>query len=418
MPIKETKKVLMIAFHYPPYGGGSGVHRTLSFSRYLPDHGWQPIILTANPKSYPTTRGGQSRGIPTNVLIERAFALDTARDLSIRGSYFNWLALPDRWVTWWFGAVSSGLRLIRKYQPKAIWSTFPIATAHLIGLTLNALTGTPWIADFRDSMTEAHYPRDHITRMIRRWIEIHTVKNCKHAVFTTPGALSMYSERYPSLAKSRWLMIPNGYDEWDFIGVEKAHAQRSSHKTHIVLVHSGLLYPSERDPSAFLTALADLRRAGKVSSSELKIVFRASGHEDYYRQQLLENGVDDIVFLEPPIPYQDALTEMFDADGLLVFQASSCNHQIPAKIYEYLRIRRPIFAMTDPKGDTASLLKSSGIDTIAPLDSEEQIREGLLKFLAAVRKGRAPTATDKAIETHTRRSRTRDLVSLLDSLDN
>ena len=65
--------------------------------------------------------------------------------------------------------------------------------------------------------------------------------------------------------------------------------------------------------------------------------------------------------MEPGVSFRNAVAEMLSADGLLIFQASNCNHQIPAKVYEYFRAKRPIFAMTDPKGDTASLLKSMGI---------------------------------------------------------
>ena len=41
------RKLLMVAFHYPPIRGSSGVQRTLKFSRYLPSLGWQPIVLGA-----------------------------------------------------------------------------------------------------------------------------------------------------------------------------------------------------------------------------------------------------------------------------------------------------------------------------------------------------------------------------------
>jgi len=50
---------------------------------------------------------------------------------------------------------------------------------------------------------------------------------------------------------------------------------------------------------------------------------------------------------------------------LLLLQASNCNSQIPAKVYEYLRAGKPILALTDPEGDTATLLRNLGINTIA-----------------------------------------------------
>ncbi|MEL7450150.1 MAG: glycosyltransferase, partial [Pseudomonadota bacterium] len=121
-----------------------------------------------------------------------------------------------------------------------------------------------------------------------------------------------------------------------------------------------------------------------------------------------------IVALEPGIPYEAALAEMLTADGLLLFQASNCNHQIPAKLYEYLRARRPVLALTDPVGDTATSLVSAGVDSIVRLDDEADIRSGLARFIGQVRDGSAPTASDAVVASHSRRSRTSLLAAVLD----
>src|SRR6185436_6053035 len=105
------QKVLMIAFHYPPFQGGSGVHRTLKFSRYLPEHGWQPIVLSADPRAYSSTGQEQLAEIADSVIVERAFALDTARHFSLAGRYLRLMALPDQWASWWWGGVLKGLKL-------------------------------------------------------------------------------------------------------------------------------------------------------------------------------------------------------------------------------------------------------------------------------------------------------------------
>ncbi|HXH12497.1 MAG TPA: glycosyltransferase [Alphaproteobacteria bacterium] len=409
------KKILMIAFHYPPWSGGSGIERTLKFSRYLPEYGWQPLILTAHPRAYAQRGDEQLSNIPASVLVRRAFAMDVARHMSFRGAYPQWLALPDRWGSWWLGAVPAGLRLIRRYRPAVIWSTYPIATAHLIGLTLHRLTGIPWVADFRDSMTEETYPRDRMARCVYRWLECQIVRRCTCAVFTAPGTLQMYAARYPEIPQSRWAIIANGYDEEEFRGIEWTVGKRPSSMSQLVLVHSGVLYPSERDPGAFFAAVADLRKAGKISSRGLKIILRASGSEDTYRQLIRANGIEDIVFLEPPLPRRGALMEMIQADGLLLFQASNCNHQIPAKAYEYLRAKRPIFALTDPKGDTASLLRQMGINTIVRLDSTAQIAHGLQAFLSKLRDGHTLMGYGKEVCLHSRRSRALQLANLLDA---
>ena len=99
------QKVLMIAFHYPPFQGGSGVHRTLKFSRYLPGHGWQPVVLSAHPRANPNIGTEQLAEVSKETIVKPAFALDTARHLAVRGRYLRLLALPDQWAIWWLGAV-------------------------------------------------------------------------------------------------------------------------------------------------------------------------------------------------------------------------------------------------------------------------------------------------------------------------
>ncbi len=41
----DSKKVLFIAYLFPPVGGG-GVQRSSKFVKYLPEFGWQPLVLT------------------------------------------------------------------------------------------------------------------------------------------------------------------------------------------------------------------------------------------------------------------------------------------------------------------------------------------------------------------------------------
>jgi len=410
----------MVAFHYPPWEGGTGVHRTQKFARYLPDEGWQPIILTASPHAY-TQKQSANGSIPSTIPVWRAFALDAARHLSIHGSYLPWTAVPDRWISWFPSAVAVGANLIRKHRPDVIWSTYPIATAHLIGLALQRWSGLPWVADFRDPMIDVDpttgeiYPADRLVRRVSAWIEDTAVQYCSRAVFTSAGAHAMYSNRFPHIPQSRWATISNGYDEEDFAGIEsECRPTRQASCGPVVLIHSGVMYPCERDPTQFFDALAYLRRTDQISPEKLQITLRATGHDEYIRAQLRSRGIEDLVFLEPPIAHRAAVAELLDANGLLVLQASSCNRQVPAKVYEYLRARRPIFAMTDPAGDTAALLKSEGVNWIVPLNSWIDIAAGLLKFQDEIRNGQTRTRVE--VGHLSRKSRTRELALLLNSI--
>ncbi|WP_317202248.1 glycosyltransferase [Janthinobacterium sp.] len=410
------RRVLMIAYHFPPMRGSSGVQRTLKFSQYLPQSGWQPLVLSAHRRAYDNPGDDQMADIPAGVPVRRAFALDSGRHLAVRGRYAGFLALPDRWVSWCLGAIPAGLALARRHRPQVIWSTYPIATAHLIGLALHKLTGLPWVADMRDPMTDLDYPSDRLTRRLYLWIERRAVQHCARLVCTTPGALADYARRFPHIPRERFCLIENAYDEENFSAAEALAAPARAAGAPFVLIHSGVIYPSERDPLPLLEALAELRRRKLLAPASFQLLLRATGHDDYLRALIDERGLADLVTLAPHLPYRAALAEMLAADGLLILQAANCNRQVPAKLYEYLRARRPILALTDAAGDSAATLRKAGIDSIAALDNKEDIMQALLRFLALAARGAAPLASAATIRAHSRQARALELAALLDEV--
>jgi len=402
----------MIAYHFPPLAGSSGIQRTLRFVRHLPKFGWEPLVLSADPRAYERTSGDLLADVPEDVVVRRAFALDTARHLAIGGRYVGALARPDRWVTWKYAAVRDGLRMIREFRPQAIWSTYPIATAHLIGAGLHRKSGLPWLADFRDPMAQEGYPADPLTWRSFRAIEEHTLGAARFCTFTTPGAARLYRERYPASAE-RVAVLENGYDEESFADAPAGAAPLNPGA--VTLLHSGIVYPAERDPAQFFAALGRLKAAGALQPGSLIVRFRAPVHDDLLNSLAARHGVGELIDCRPPIPYREALAEMLAADGLLVMQAANCNEQIPAKIYEYLRANRPILSLTDPQGDTAAALRQAGAVDIARLDSADDICRLLPAFLAAVRAGRAALPDPQAVADASREGRTAQLARLLDA---
>lgn len=409
-----SKRVLLIAYHYPPLRGSSGIQRALRFSQYLGEFGWEPIVLTAHPRAYPDKSDDLMAEVPPGVRVERAFALDTSRHLALAGRYPGVFALPDRWISWWLGAVPAGMRLIRKYRPAAIWSTYPIATAHKIAATLQGLSGLPWVADFRDPMAQDGYPEDPAVWQAFKQLEMTAFKRCRFATFTSPGAIQTYRQTYPDLSADKLVLLENGYDEEAFT---RASGQSSPVPTPAgkrILLHSGIVYSMERDPTHLFAALGQLKRSGDPLISQLLIRLRATGNDARLQDMLAREGVADMVELAPPIPYADALAEMLMVDGLLILQGSSCNGQIPAKAYEYLRARRPVLALTDPIGDTADVIRRAGIDTIAPLDQTDAIVAALRHFMMRLAQSSAPIATNAAVLAASRRGRTEQFARLLD----
>lgn len=410
-----SKAVIMIGIQFPPSASSSGHLRFLSFAKYLPAYGWRPIVLSATRCAYARIDPSSIASIPQTCSVHRAFALDASRHLGLFGKYPSILAQPDRYSSWWPGAVALGLHLIRHYRAEAIWSTYPVMTAHCVAYTLHRMTGVPWIADFRDPVPISVAHSDARTiRSQTRW-EGRVVRRAARSVFTAPGALKLYAERYPSIhGDRRFSVIGNGYDEALFSTLPVAAS--SAVGRPLVLVHSGLLYREGRDPTAFFAALARMRDAGVFGNVKLKVILRASGSESVYAGELQRLGLDGVVTLAPRISTRDALAEQATADGLLLFQGEKYDRQIPAKLYEYLRIGRPIFALVGEHGDTAALLRDSGGADLVALDDADAITAHLSAFISALREGNAPRVDPATVTRYSRQAGTASLASLLDEV--
>jgi hypothetical protein len=97
----------------------------------------------------------------------------------------------------------------------------------------------------------------------------------------------------------------------------------------LLLLHSGTMYPDERDPSTLFRALRRLVDSGRIRPGQLVLRFRASGHDGNLLARAAEAQVSEFVEVSPPAGYREALAEMMTADGLFVVQSADCNDQIP-----------------------------------------------------------------------------------------
>ena len=418
-----SNKALLVAFHFPPVKASSGLERTLALARHLPGHGWQPLVLSVAPSAYPDTSDERMDQIPSQTVVRRSFALDAARHLSIAGRYPRWLALPDRWQSWMLSAVPAGLELIRRHRPQVIWSTYPVTTAHWIGYTLHRLSGIPWVADFRDPMVEqdprtgTFSPPWSALRHARLAVERRAAEHASALTFCTDGARRICAERYPTTDGAHWRVVANGFDDAAFVAAERVHASAPPSDDAIVLLHSGTIYATpDRDPSHFLRALRRLLDQRPFGARPIKVVFRASGVESYYQGLIETLRLNDVVFFAPALRYEDALQEMLRADGLIIFQGYTSNPAIPAKLYEYFRARRPIFALADEDGETARLLREEMVGEVTSLDDEDAIFVALVRFIQGIETGQARLMRHDRVQAFERSQGVAQFAALFDEI--
>lgn len=420
----SRRRVLLIAFHYPPCATSSGMQRTLAFSRDLHSLGWDPIVLTVDPRAYQRTNDGQITEIPSYVDVHRVQALDVSRLLSFKGRYFSRLAVPDQWWSWSWTALPCARRLIEARKVDVIWSTYPVASAHVLASRLSRLTGRPWVADFRDPMVERvesmqqWFPKDEMLRRSRLNIELDAIRRCARAVFCTGGAARIVAERYDHAFDAKLSVIPNGFDDDAFQIAERLRVETPASSACRVLLHSGTIYPGEdRDPTTLFRAIRQLLDEGLATPTSFELRLRDPSNEDYFKRLAQRFGVSSLVSILPPLPYYQALAEMMESDALLVLQGHTSNPAVPAKLYEYLRARRPIIGLVDPAGETAATLAGVGIDTTASLVDQAGIYLQLRNWLGSTEKAlRARLPERSTIARFSRRARAVELASVLNSV--
>jgi len=356
------KHALFVAYHYPPESSSSGVLRTLKYTRYLGRFGWRVTVLTLKREAYEVTDPQLEGQIPPDVRVIRTRFINVKRHLAIRGSYPSFLAIPDRWIGWWPWAVVAGRRIIREESVDLVYSTSPHATAHLIALELSRRSRIRWVADFRDPWYEEP-PETGTTRLAHfaaRQLERLVVGHADRMVASTGRLRDALATRYPWKHRGNFVAIPNGYDEDDFARVVGLRRPSSD---ELLIVHAGSISANFRDPRPLLEAVRRAAEAGLVDPGRIRIRFLGGGpfaESSEMKQAIEERGLTSRVEFLPRVPYGAALAELGEAGILLLLQASADTVDlVPAKLFEYLRTRRPVLAMV-PEGATGEVLRDVG----------------------------------------------------------
>lgn len=416
-----AKNILLIAFHYPPYNLGSGMLRTLKFAKYLPGFAWCPTVLTVNVNAYEAYDAELLHKEQDDKSIIRCFCFDAPKYVSIKGRYPAFIAAPDNYASWIVSGFLKGVAAVQQRKIDVIFSTFPIPSAHVLGYLISRYTGKPWVADFRDPMVqpEEEYPRGKAKRYVWERIEKTTIHKARYVLFTTESAKKYYANRYGTAYEEKFKVIHNGFDEDDMAWHPSARCQTDS-KKKITLRHCGVLYQEERDPVQFFQAVKILKERHRLCTQDFVIELYGSGNavtESYYQNIIDELEIGDLVHLKPRIPYEQMVKTMGETDILLLFQGHGCDYQVPAKIYEYFAVGKPILALTSKDGDSARLVQENKAGFVVDLRQAADIATTLEHILVTLRAGKPlPAITPAAAQQYSRRQQAGELASLLHTL--
>jgi glycosyltransferase involved in cell wall biosynthesis len=433
-----SKKVLIFTYYWPP-AGGVAVQRFLKFSKFLPEFGWEPIIITVNDGSYPyydeslvkeiapslrvyrtktfepfelynLLRGKKGKSMPlVTVGANQSKTFFQRLTEYIRANYF----VPDARKAWVPYAVKQAEEILRTEKIDAIITTGPPHSAHLIGLKLKEKFGVKWIADFRDPWTAIVYnemlPRTESTRQKDIALETAVLKTADHVVVISPGMKEQFENK-----ASKIDVIFNGYDEDNFSKPFEPATGSGGKEDYFTIRYIGNLMASQ-NPVNLWKAIAELR-----STMQAKIKLEFTGRVDgEIQSSIAANGLGDIATYNPFTEQQKAINLTRSASLLLfaIFNLPNTKLVITGKIFEYLASCSEIISFGATDGDASAILKSVGRK---PMIEFNDYAETLSQLQAAYtywqQNGQAFKYTDRRFEIYTRRNQAGALAGLLNNL--
>jgi glycosyltransferase involved in cell wall biosynthesis len=405
--------------------------RTLRLVRRLHAQGWSVTVLTGSSRTYlPETpvETSLTRLVPADVrvmavrafrpfyTVERAIrrhprngnsggGSDGAESREIVVGRPRWLTqlarakdlidavltIPDKEAGWILPATLRGLlHMAASGRPDVIYSSAPPWSGQAVAWILAALSGRPWVADFRDPWARApgrDWRLPFRQRAVER-IERQVVGRADAVLFVTRANLDEFAALYGSAAARRFHLVPNGCDPTEF----ETLTPKPSPGT-VVLLHAGTFY-GPRNPLPILRGVASAVSRGALDPDTFRL--RLLGTNSLALDLAAESrrlGIEHIVEIMPRASRAETLQQMMSASALLLVQTNT-TVSIPGKAYEYLAARRPVLALSE-EGETAELVRASGLGVVVrPDEPIAAIEAALLEIVALAGHPVSPAAPE------------------------
>lgn len=365
----KQSPVLFFAYYFPPENT-SGAARPFRFFKYLPQFGFEPLVVCGSKQSESAPLSGVQQ-----VDSSRNPAVQLAVKVVERVAY----RYSDR-LAWVPSAVKTAARILKTTPVGFMLSTQPPIATHLAALRIKKRFGLKWIADFRDPIRFDDPQRG---RRYVSTVERAIFQQADMIIANTESAASLWRSRYPQW-KDKIVTIWNGFDPGEELSAAPIEQRRCR-----VIVHTGDIY-GPRHPGTLLSSLSRLMSRGLLSPDQYRL--RLIGPLDSTSPlltmpafiELSRNGTLEVT--GQLIPRKEALEVIATADYLLLLDITlyQTNVQVPAKLFDYIRVGRPILAFTSKGSPAQEILSRSGIPSVCvyPQDDDVEVDRKLISFLS------------------------------------
>jgi len=428
----KRRKVLIVSFRFPP-ANTMGAVRIGKFAKYLPEFGWEPIILTVDrvkglPQTLPV-EVSESKIIRTPYFALAPFiryklvgdeansqSATLSKVSSLKGVAYRLIRLArfiysrpevsfflDEPWGWYPHALKTGLEVISKSKVDVIFSTFGPRLPHLVASRLHKRTGIPWVAEYRDLWAQNPYAtKIQPFHFLEQRLEKRVMKT-SDLLITVSDPLAKELEAFHS---RRVITITNGFDEEDYRGNVPLTPR-------FTITYTGNIYPGKRDPTPLFEAIAELKQEDKISPDDLEVRFFGRNVAETIPPLVEKYRLREFVKTYGFVPFKESIRRQKESTALLLLEWNDPRAEgtLTGKIFEYMGARRPILAIAFKGGEIDNVLLKSGCGVVANEVSE--IKGILTKWLDEFRQyGKIVSfyhPNNEVIRSYTRREQARKL---------
>ena len=420
---EQKKKVLIIAYYFPPLGMG-GVQRVSKFVKYLPFFGWEPIVLTVKDVEYFSRDDSLLQELPEGIKISRTGSFDPLRliflfrklfrntkgceeytgdpkRVALRNSkkkkaiyhfstvlkFINLFSFPDNKIGWFPFALIKGIKLCKEEKIDLLFSTSPPLTCHLVGYFLKKITGTKWVADYRDSYINNQDGKRvaSLKKFFLKRLQKLFLKHGNGFIGVNQRIVEELKGIYPEAKKIE--VITNGYDQKDYdFKVEKR-------KDVFKIIYFGT-FSMDCPAEPFFKALHNLLQKGKLNKDKIKFIDVGLSIGIDIEGLIERYELKEITELKGYLPHKEGVSELLKADLALLVVSESAPVITTGKIYEYLGAQIPILAFVPQSGEAGRLIESLKAGKVVSPENISGIEEAILYYYREFESGKSFLKTE------------------------
>ena len=322
------------------------------------------------------------------------------------------VVFPDREVFWAPAAIAAGSRALRARRHDVVLATHGPATNLIVGRALAARYGLPLVVDFRDLWStlpmEIFPSRAH--RATARRLERSIVRASTRLIAVAPQMATDLASVH-GIPRQHAVSITNGFDP---AFAARAIDDRPPGDRPFRIVYTGSVHAHYNLEPLWrvVRALAD---AGAIRPETFRLEFIGN----LAVADVRAHGIEAFVESKPFVPHARVFDAMAHADALLVVETPGyyARYSYAAKVFDYLLTGKPVIALVERGGNTATLLDVAKVGYIAEPGDETSLRTVIERVLAL--KGSPPRLIDCDAEpllSFNRRHLVAKLASVLDEV--